>query len=393
MPHSHSQDRTDRGFRTLLALACLIVVLAGMKAAAGFLVPIAFGFFLAVLSYPLVRLLVKWHLPRVVALGITIMLNIAAVVGMGKIAVDLIIAFQQDIPSYIKAVEQQVNLAAKFLQERGVEGAVEATQGMLDWNGIVSYLSQQNVMTNIGSLLGSTFGTVAMVFASMVMVFLVMIFILMEAHGTHGRFAAVKLAGGPSLDMLLQSVSDIQQYLGVKTLISALTGIMAGLACWMFGLKYPLLWAIMAFVFNFIPAVGSSAASIPAIIEALVQDGWGSALGIAIGYGGINFVLDNFVQPALIGRRFGISPLVIILSVIFWGWLWGPVGMFLAVPLTMVFKVMLDNSHEFRWLAVAMSKKKVTSNGEVQLPMYDFDPEDLESLGGGAATEVPRDKD
>jgi hypothetical protein len=77
--------------------------------------------------------------------------------------------------------------------------------------------------------------------------------------------------------------------------------------------------------------------------------------------------------------------------VIFWGWLWGPVGMFLAVPLTMVFKVMLDNSHEFRWLAVAMSKKKVTSDGEVQLGIYEIDPEDLESLGGGAATEVPRD--
>jgi AI-2 transport protein TqsA len=384
-----TEGRAQRGFRLLLAAACWIVIFTGMKVAAGILLPIAFGFFLAVLSYPLIRLLVKWRVPRVLALGVTILLNIAAVVGIGKIAVDLIIAFHRDVPSYIKAVEKQVNVAAEWLQEQGVESAVATAQGMFDWNGIISYISQENVMANVGSLLGSTFGTVATVFASMVMTFLVMIFILMEAHGTHGRFAAVKLAGGPDLSSLLQSVSDIQQYLGVKTLISALTGLLAGFWCWMFDLKYPVLWAILAFAFNFIPAVGSTAASVPAIVEALVQDGWGNALGIAIGYGGINFCLDNFVQPTLLGRRFGISPLLIILSVIFWGWMWGPVGMFLAVPLTMVFKVLLDNSEEFRWLSVAMSKKNVSPTGEVHLNDFGLSPEDMEAIGGGAATEVP----
>ena len=388
--HAPSENWGERGFRMLLALACLIIVLAGMKAAAGFLVPVAFGFFLAVLSYPLIRLLVTWRVPRTLALGITVLLNIGAVVGIGKMAFDLFAAFRNDIPSYVKATERQINLAAEWLQARGVEGAVDTAHSIFDWNGIVGWVTQENVMANIGSMVGTTFGTVAMVFASMIMVFLVMIFILMEAHGTHGRFAAVQLSGGPDLTSLLQSVTDIQKYLGIKTLISLLTGVLAGFWCWMFGLKYPLLWAILAFVCNFIPAVGSTAASIPAIIEALVQDGWGNALGIAIGYGGINFVLDNFVQPALLGMRFGISPLVIILSVIFWGWLWGPVGMFLAVPLTMVFKVLLDNSEEFRWLSVAMSKKKVSSDGEVHVADFDLDAEDLEALGSGAATEVPK---
>ena len=149
-----------------------------------------------------------------------------------------------------------------------------------------------------------------------------------------------------------------------------------------------MLWAILAFVFNFIPAVGSTAACIPAVIEALVMEGVGSALTLGVGYGAINFFLDNFVQPALLGRRFGISPLVIILSVIFWGWMWGPVGMFLAVPLTMVAKVLLDNSEEFRWLSVAMSKKKV-KHGEVQLSDFDLTLVDDEMIGGGASTEPP----
>jgi predicted PurR-regulated permease PerM len=172
----------------------------------------------------------------------------------------------------------------------------------------------------------------------------------------------------------------------VKTLISALTGLLAGIWCYFLDLQYPLLWAILAFLFNYIPAVGSTAASIPPVVEALVQHGTGTALFVAVGYGGINFCLDNFVQPTLLGRRFGISSLVIVLSVIFWGWLWGPLGMFLAVPLTMVFKVLLDNSEEFRWVSIAMAKKKVR-RGEVAVPGYDL--AEGEVLGSGASTETP----
>lgn len=375
----------------LLALACLIVVLAGMKAAAGFLVPIAFAFFLSILSYPLTRWLVRLHLPRALALGLTIAVNIAVVAGLIYSAISLIGSFQQELPRYLSAVERQVNQAAAWMQEQGVEGAAAAAQRMFDWGGLIRYLTQQDVMTAIGSMLGSTFGTVAAVFASMVIVFITMIFILMEAHGTNQRILAVQLAGGPDLTTLLQSVTDIQKYLGIKTLISFLTGLLAGVCCLLFGLKYPLLWAILAFVFNFIPAVGSSLASFPAIIEALVQNGWGSAIGMALSYGLINFSLDNFVQPTLLGRRFGISSLVVILSVIFWGWLWGPVGMFLAVPLTMVIKVLLDNSEEFRWISVAMSKKKVVGH-EVQLADYDLNMDDQEWIGGGASTESPGKK-
>ncbi len=385
-----SHESSQRGFRMLLALACLIVVLTGMKLAAGILVPIAFGFFLAVLSYPIIELLVKWRLPRSVALLVTILLNIAAIVGVGKLAFDLTKSFLKDIPTYSKALESQVFSAATWLEHKGVAGAGEAARVAFDGNGIVGYISQENVMSKIGSVLGATFGTVAVVFASMVMVFLVMTFILTEAHGTHGRLAAVKLAGGPDLSFLMQSVTDIQKFLGIKTLISLATGICAGILCWAFGLKYPLLWAITAFVLNYIPAVGSTAASVPAMVEALVHNGWGNALTIGIGYGIFNFLLDNFLQPSLLGMRFGISPLVIILSVIFWGWLWGPVGMFLAVPLTMVFKVVLDNSEEFRWISVAMSKKKVTSDGEVHVAEFDLDAASVEAVEAGTKADDRR---
>lgn len=384
-----SQDWGQKGFRMLLALACLFVVLAGMKAAAGILVPVACAFFLAVLSYPILLWLTRHRVPHSIAMGVTVALNIGVLAALLNAAVQLIISFQRDFREvYIDKLRLQVNAAGAWLQQQGVEGAKASAETLFDWNTLAEYIGNQDVMAAVGSALGSTFGTLAAIFVSVVMVIILQIFMLMEAHGTHGRITAVKLAGGPDFSYFINSASDVQKYLGIKTAISALTGILAGGWCWALGLNYPLLWAILAFVFNFIPAVGSTAACIPAIIEALVMEGVGSAVTLGVGYGAINFFLDNFVQPALLGRRFGISPLVIILSVIFWGWLWGPVGMFLAVPLTMVAKVLLDNSEEFRWLSVAMSKKKV-KKGEVQLSDFDLTLVDDEMIGGGASTEPP----
>ena len=144
----------------------------------------------------------------------------------------------------------------------------------------------------------------------------------------------------------------------------------------------------MAFVFNYVPAVGSIVASIPPALVALGLQGPGSALGVVLGYLAINGAIGNFIEPTLMGRRFGVSSLVIVLSVIFWGWMWGIVGMFLAVPLTMLIKMMLDNSQEFRWISVAMAKKRVRK-GEVEVAGFDLDLEDGEMLGSGASTEIP----
>lgn len=389
--HDHEHDNRDwgqQGYRSLLALACLMIVLTGMKLAASLLVPVALAFFLAVLSYPLIRWLVKWRVPRPLAMMITVLLIIGTLAGLINSGIKVIARFQSELPGSKSALRHNINDAAAWLERNGVDGAVKSANEMFKPDAIIDYLTQENVMTTIGGVLGSTFGTVAMFGGAFFMVLIVMIFILTEAHGTEGRILAIKLAGGPDFTSMMQSVSDIQKYLGIKTAISLGAGICVGIWCWALGLKYPFLWAIIAFLFHFIPAVGAWIASVPAIIDGLVQNGWGTAFGVALGYCVINVAFDSFLQPTLLGRRFGMSTLVIVLSVVFWGWLWGPVGMFLAVPLTMVFKVLLDNSVEFRWLSVAMSKKKVKGT-EVQLADYDLDIEDADLIGAGATTESP----
>jgi predicted PurR-regulated permease PerM len=385
-------DWGSRGSQVVVTLASLFIVLAGMKLAANLLLPIVYAFFLAVLSYPLARWLRRHRFPMPVALGVTMFVNLAVVAALITIAVRLILSFSADLPLYVKGLSRQLGDVALWLEGKGVTGAKAEVDRLFDWNTVIEWSTQENVMRSLGAALGSTFGAVSTVFVGLIMILLIMMFVLMEAHGTHTRLQAVKLSGGPDFSGLMRSADDIQKYLGVKTLISALTGLLAGGLCWLFDLHYPLLWAILAFVFNFIPAVGSTAASLPAIAEALVEHGPMHAVVVAIGYGGINFCLDNFVQPQLLGNRFGISPLVVILSVIFWGWLWGPLGMFLAVPLTMVMKVILDNTDEFRWLSVAMAKKKVRHDG-VEVAGYDLLLNDSEVIGSGASTEMPGRRD
>jgi len=383
------QETLDWGKKSsqmVITLACLMVVLAGMKAASSMLVPMACAFFLAVLSFPLLNWLVRHRIPGPIALVTTMLVNLGFVAVLVTLVVRLLISFNRDLPRYLRGLESYMNESAGWLEAKGLTDARAIIESLFDWNNLVGYATKQDMVSTLGSMLGSTFGTVATVLAGLVMILILMMFVLMEAQGTSSRLHAVKLAGGPDLSGLLRSASDIQKYLGVKTLISALTGLLAGTWCYFLDLQYPLLWAILAFLFNYIPAVGSTAASIPAIVEALVQHGTGGAIGVAIGYILVNFCLDNFVQPTLLGNRFGISPLVVVLSVIFWGWLWGPIGMFLAVPLTMVFKVLLDNNEEFRWISVAMAKKKIR-HGEVEVVGYDLPEEEV--IGGGASTESP----
>jgi AI-2 transport protein TqsA len=202
-------------------------------------------------------------------------------------------------------------------------------------------------------------GRVFTFFGTAFVILILTVFMLTEARMFGRRFEAICDARGPNFQRMLSATRDIQRYLGIKTLISLATGVLAGLLCWAAGLDFFLLWGIVAFTMNYIPVVGSIIAGVPPMMLAMLDKGMASGVAVAGGYVLINVLLGNFIEPMLMGRRFGLSTLVVVLSVLFWGWLWGPIGMLLAVPLTMMLKVVLDNSEDFRWIAVAISKEQV----------------------------------
>ena len=210
---------------------------------------------------------------------------------------------------------------------------------------LIDFIVQANFFGGVIKFLGTSF-----------LVFVIMIFILSEAKDAPNRLQKIIAARGPDLHGLGRLSEDVQRYLGIKTAISISTGLLAWLLTWAFGLEFPLLWGILAFVLNYIPVIGSVIAGIPPALLALASLGVWEALLIMAGYFCINILLGSVLEPMLLGRRFGLSTVMVILSVVFWGWLWGIVGTFLAVPLTMMMKVLLEMSDDFRWIAVAMSK-------------------------------------
>jgi len=127
-----------------------------------------------------------------------------------------------------------------------------------------------------------------------------------------------------------------------------------GLWCWILGVDFPVLWGLLAFLFNFIPNIGSILAAVPPVLLALVQFGIGRTLAVAGGYVAVNMVVGNVIEPMVFGRKLGLSNLVVFLSLVFWGWIWGPVGMLLSVPLTMVVKLALEHSEQYHWVAVLL---------------------------------------
>jgi AI-2 transport protein TqsA len=356
MENESTMNRQAAG-RMLLLFAALVIAVAGLKAAQNFFLPVLLAFFVATVSFPVTHALVKRRVPRSIAVLLTVLVDFAFIAGMVVLGVVLLQDLQDKWNTkYSTQIYQQVRgssegLATK-LESWGVPDAREKIQAVVESNLTSLQQIRFERIWDFGTgVLGQLLG-----FIGAAVIFLILtVFMLLEAQTFGHRLKAVSMARGPDIARMLSATRDIQRYLAIKTLVSLLTGFLAGLLCWAAGLDFFILWGILAFALNFIPVIGSLVAGVPPTILALLIAGWPNALLVAGGYLMINNFLGNFLEPILVGRRFGISTLVVVISVMFWGWVWGPLGMLLAVPLTMVLKVILDGSDEFRWIGVAIS--------------------------------------
>lgn len=357
--------RQEQGLKILLILASLVVLIAGLKAAQGFFVPVLLAFFIATVSFPITFWLRTHKVPRLLAVLTTVLVDflflagivVAAVALLGDLQTKWTFEYQPRAIEFIKDVEHE---AVAKLREWKVEEPEKKVREYVTGD-LLTQLSEIKVqdLLNIGT---DVVGRVASFLGTAFIVLILTVFMLTEARMYGRRLNAIAEARGPNLQRMLSATRDIQRYLGIKTAVSLATGVLAGFLCGVARLDFFLLWGIVAFTLNYIPVVGSIIAGIAPTIMALLLYGWPHAAAVLIGYVAINVFLGNFVEPMLMGSRFGMSTLVVMMSVLFWGWVWGPVGMLLAVPIMMMLKVVLDNSFEFRWLSVAIGKEP--SRGE-----------------------------
>ncbi len=354
--------KSIQGTRIIIAAACTVILIAGLKIAQGLFIPILLAAFIATVSFPITGWLRAHRVPRFFAVLLTVLVDFAFLTGIVLIVIsltgDLETKWQEKYyPATTEKIEELSNSATLLLKQWGVENAEEKVQlagaaklqehiaGRIDFDKVLDLGT--DVVWRATSFIGTA-----------LLVAIMTIFMLSEARMFGRRAHAISEARGPDFARIFHATQDIQRYLAMKVVVSLATGVLAGFLCWAAGLDFFVLWGILAFLLNFIPVLGSIIAGVPPVVLAFLVSGGPGALMVGIGFISINVFLGNFLEPMLMGRRFGLSTLVVIISVLFWGWVWGPVGMLLAVPLTMVVKVMLDNSDEMRWLAVAISKEK-----------------------------------
>jgi AI-2 transport protein TqsA len=368
MPSPSEISKIKAG-KALLMFAALIIVVAGLRESKDFFLPILVAAFVATISFPMLNFLRKKRVPAPIAVILTVAVDFVFLAALAVLAVTLVGDLQEKWNSkYSAEFSTQIRDVSKSLADTLRENGVINAQQKID-EAVNNNLSNlQNIrFEKIWDFGTDVLERVIGFFGATILILILLVFMLSEARMFGRRLDAISQARGPNLAKIINATKDIQRFLAIKTAVSLATGFLAGLLCWAVGLDFYILWGILAFFLNFIPVIGSIVAGVPPTILALLIAGFPSALLVAGGYLLINNFLGNFLEPMLVGRRFGISTLVVVISVVFWGWLWGPIGMLLAVPLTMVLKVILESSEEFRWIGVAISAEQTPGTAEKKL--------------------------
>lgn len=331
------------GARFLLLMACAVVVVHGLRFAATILIPFSLALFLAVLTLPIMVWLQRRRVPTFLAIIIAVMVNVAAFGLILLLASQSVADFQDRLPRYAARLQNLAGSWIASLEGRGVPAGDYISSEMINPSAVVD-------------LVGGTLSRIATFLSNAFLVGLIMVFILAEAAIFPRKFRRILDRPGQDSVRFAKIVGEVQEYLVIKTLVSLATGILIGIWAWIMGLDFPILLGLVGFLLNYVPTIGSILAAIPAILLALIQFGLGPAVVVMVGYLVINTLFGNIIEPSLMGRRLGLSTLVVILSLLFWAWIWGPVGALLAVPLTMAVKIMLENTQDLRWMAVLLDK-------------------------------------
>jgi len=329
----------------LIQFAAFIIVVAGMKASAVLVVPFLLAAFLAIICAPPLFFMQRKGVPSLLGILIIMLGVISVQMALVTLVSASIADFQQNIPFYQERLKTLTIDSLQILSGYGIELETDKLAELLNPSHILGLVA--NTLNGLGGVLTNTF-----------FVFLTFIFILSEASGFPNKLRAILGDHTSDLDEYAQITSCVIRYLGIKTLTSVGTGIIITIWLAIQGVDYPVMWGIFAFLFNYIPNIGSIIAAVPAVLLALIQLGPLGAGIAGIGFLIVNILIGSVIEPKVMGEGTGLSALVVFLSLAFWGWVMGPVGMLLSVPLTMAVKIALSGNPSTQWLSILLGSNK-----------------------------------
>ena len=324
--------------RFVVLIASSVIVVAGMKAATALVVPLFCAVFLSVLSLPLLRWLGRIGLPGSIAL-ILVLLGMVTLAGIVLIVIGSSLAgFESEFTEYSESLRALYSRVRTWMAQY-----IDVSDGVhsaIDPQALLVYIGQ--AASQLGALMSNVF-----------VILLMVAFLLAEAGSLESKLREV--SGDPEAAIArVEGISHgINQYFSIKIAVSFLTGLLVYALLFAVGVDHPALWSFLAFLLNFVPNIGSFLAAIPAILLALVQPelGLGSAMVVMVGFALINVTIGSVLEPRIMGKGLDLSNLVVFLSLLFWGWVLGPVGMLLSVPLTVAAKIILEVFPEGRPIA------------------------------------------
>jgi len=330
----------------IVIAAAVVVIIYGMQFAKALLVPFLLAAFIALMTVRPMLWLQQKRVPSVLAALLIVLVVMLILTVIGMVVGRSIADFTAALPGYQARLDKIVADVLAFMAEH-----LDGDESIQDLGDL---LNPGRVMAFVTVFLNALRGVLTSVF----LIFFTVVFILLETSQFKTKFVAAFGADQAGMERPRAFLVNLGRYLGIKTLVSAATGLLAWLLTWSIGLDFPLLWGMLAFLLNYVPTIGSIIAAVPAILLALVQLGPAEATGVMIGFVAINICFGNFIEPRLMGYGVGISPLIVFVGLIFWYWVFGPVGMLLSVPLTMTVKLLLESDEETRWIAILLGSER-----------------------------------
>lgn len=342
--------------RTVITTAALFIIFAGLKMAEAIINPFLLAIFFATLFAPPFMWLQRRKVPTTIALLLIIAGIILAQTLMVAFVGSQLTAFKANLPVYQDHLNSLFNGVPSYLKKLGIDLHSE------DWT---SYFDPNAAATLAGKLFSGLSGVLTNTF----LILLTVIFILLEASSFPMKMRAIAHDPHASLLKFDKILTDIQNYMAIKTWMSIVTGVSVAILLASLNIGYPLLWGLLAFLLNYVPNIGAIIAAAPPILLALIEQGPGMCLVVSSALLVVNILIGNVIEPRFMSRGLGLSTLVVFISLIFWGWILGPIGMLLSIPLTMTLKIMLENNEDTRWISILLGPEKVV--GQYTASRYD----------------------
>ncbi|CNE30090.1 AI-2E family transporter [Yersinia kristensenii] len=336
---------SGQGLRLVAMLAMLVVIMAGIKAASPIVVPFLLAIFLAIVLNPLVKLLEKIKIPRTLAIILLVTIIVLLMALLFSRLGSSLNEFARSLPQYRGMMLEKMRELQEFAMRFNIEFSVDDIMKHVDPSMAMNFVTR--LLSHLSGAMASTF-----------LLLMTVVFMLFEVERLPYKMQLMFDNPEQGNAILRRALNGVTHYLVIKTIISIATGIVIWLFLAAMGVRFAFLWGLLAFVLNYIPNIGSVLAAIPPIVQALLFNGFADAFAVTGGYILINLIGGNIIDPRMMGRGLGLSTLVVFLSLIFWGWLLGPIGMLLSVPLTIIVKIALELTPAGYKFAVLLSDGK-----------------------------------